>query len=1126
MSAGLRESEAKSSLRTETGSELAEAIRSLQVAVEASNAQIRRLADAVETLLEGRVLPPAAAPARLIVADAARLHPAASTQRSINWVTGPKENLNWAYGNNAKRIADKLAGYEHVISSEGRADIAVYFDALIAERCAVRADKSVLRLGGPRPLQRLFGDDTAALGTFLGRFDAVVALSAELYLKASRLHPNVRFIPNALDLEWWTPIERDSSRPFTVGFAASMQSKAEIESKGYALAQEAVARSKVSLQVTTKGNRQIPHERMRTDFYSEIDVLLHPVAAGREGTSNVIMEALASGVPVITTPHAGFHGEFLLDRRTALIRDRDVEQLSEAIRLLRSDAGLRGRLRHEGRSFAERQHDINRAAQQYLEMFDALSIENDEGKRRRKVAFVPFWEPVSNFGSSRLRAQYPCSFLSKTGLFEVQLGYADDADVVVIVQMCSDTILGKLRENHHQFVIYDVCDKYYEKPRLFRHLQPPVDSSLRFRELSERADLILVPSKELKIEVASRLDGKAVKYVPEPVDYAAESRQALRQHRRVALWFGNPDRGNFESVRPLLERLRDQHGFEPCIVSRKSFFKAYPAFAPHVVEWSEAAMKEAFSVATLCVLAYDQDEQAKSANRFISAVMHGLPTIVWGSPACREILEGTGQHFAILTDPRSLDRAVEKLSHDDARRSFVERVQSHLTREHGEASITNCYVELLQRHTFSPAAFPPGARRRVGFVTHNLALGEGAPLSLFELVKGLRQRGVEPYVFSPVGGPLLDQYRAAGVLVEVFDEAARNGVKVLNHDMAAVRSAFTEFLRRHDIEALVCNTVKSSPYADFGRIEGIRSILIVRESYAADERFSFFQGEANFASIKGLTESNHVVFVAHSSRDAWADLSLAGDVHVIPNGIAAARFAGREKLTKVIAREALSLPVNDVVAVCVGSINQRKGQLQLLQAFARLPKAVRGLARIIFVGAGVGNRVVEFQSAVDGLPNEIRDRVTVVKAVEDVAPYYAAADISLMNSRSEAYPRTIVESLLWGLPVISTPVYGVREQLRQGKEGFLYEHDDMGSWSSHFSLLCLDPERRAHMAKEALRSFWRLTGYDEMLLAYQSLLADVLPRANAPADDSLPHAFAPRVAGHTHELSFGVEPRR
>jgi glycosyltransferase involved in cell wall biosynthesis len=1093
----LRDSKVEAAATDGADAELASAIRDLRASVDASTAQMARLANAIERLLGHPAEP---------VGDAAKLAPRltpvparlASGRASINWVVGPQENLNWAYGNNARRLSERLSNFDHLVSSNQASDIAVYFDALVAERYPAVAQRSVLRIGGPRPLNRLFGEDTAALAAFLAKFEAVIALNAELYLRTAKLHPNVRLIPNALDLTAWRPVTRDPSRPFTAGFAASLKSKAEIEMKGLAIAEAAAAKCGVPLLLTSKGDGQIPHDRMYADFYSKIDVLLHPVAAGREGTSNVIMEALGAGVPVITTLDAGFHGEFLFDRRTALIRRRDVDEFADAIRQIQRDAQLRNRLNREGRRFAEEHHSIERIARQYAQVFEQLGKATDARPKRRKVAFVPFWEPVGNFGSSRLRAQYPASYLSKTGAFEVQLGYSSDADIVIVVQMCSDELMNQLSANREQFVIYDVCDKYYEKPRLFRHLEPAVDSLTRFHELSARADLVLVPSQELKVEVASRLLEKPVKYMPEPVDYETPARPARRSAEREVLWFGNPDRGNFECVRWMLQRLRDTHGFKLRLVSRKSFFRAHPDFQGCVVDWSQPAMAQAFASASLCVLGYHDDEQAKSANRFITSIMHGIPTLVSGSPACREILEAAGHHFALVSDERSLDRALAKLDNEEFRSSFVDRVQRHIARVHGEAAISEQYVDLLDKHTFQAATFS-GEARRVAFVSHNLALGEGAPMSLLELSKGLRRRGIQPFVFSPVGGPLAEQYRNAGIPIEIFDERAHNGVKTINNSYASVRDAFVSFLRKNGIETLVCNTVKSSPYMAFAHDEGLAGLIIVRESYAAPERFSHFEGEARLASIKGLTRAEQVVFVANTSRQTWEDLPLQGEVHVIPNGIAMERFDAGGRLDKQRARLELGMPADDVVALCVGSVNLRKGQLQLLRAFQELPERVRSMSRIVFLGAGQSNYVSEFLAQVERLPSELRARVQVVPAVSNVAPYYAAADLFLMNSRSEAYPRSIVESLLWGVPVLSTPVFGVREQIRQGLEGFLYEHDDMATWRSHFSALALDAALRSRMSQEAQRSFWRLTGYPEMLLSYQALLARVLPRRQASA---------------------------
>lgn len=1018
-------------------------------------------------------------------------------RKTINWVIGPADNIAWAYGNNAKRLAGKLKNFNHVIAGKDPADIAVYFDAIVAERFGVKAKKSILRLGGPRPLDRLYGDDVEKMRAGLAKFDAIIALSAELYLRASRVHSKVYLVPNALNLSDWKPLPRRTGSHFTVGFAASLKSSAEAEVKGEAIARGAVARVGANLLTASKGNAQIPHENMRKDFYSKIDVLIHPVLPGREGTSNVIMEALACGIPVITTTGAGYHGEFLVDQRNALICERDEEVFAEAIAALQRDERLRRRLSVEGRQFADRHHNLVTAAQAYDAIATAIVAKKPAaGADSIKVAFAPFWEPMESFGSSRLRAFYPSQYLIDAGQFEVVRGYAPDAQVAIVTQMCSDQVYDQLVANTDQFVVYDVCDKYYENPRLFRHLDPPVDSLGRFNQLIDRADLIIVPTRELKAEIGSRYPHKPVKYIPEPVDYNANARDLRPYDNKVVLWFGNPDRGNWESARPILQRLRDVHGFTPLIVSRKSFFRAHPDFEPYVRDWSVEAMNQAFDEASICVVGYSDEEQAKSPNRLVTAIMHGLPTLVTDSPSAREIFQETGHEFALLRNDKSLDRAIARFESEDFRKLFVKRVQRYMTARYGVAAITKAYTDLLDYQTFTKKRFPE-TPRRIAFVSHNLALGEGAPWSLLELASGLKQKGVEPFVYSAGSGPLLQEYIKAGIEVKIFDTGARHIQKVANNRFGPLQSSFLEFLRDNSIEAIVANTVKSSPFVQIAASVGIPGAIIVRESYGPAERFDHFQGEAKLASLRGLTEAPEIVFVAETSYETWADHPFRGHISVIPNGISPRRFADYDGLGKVEARRALNLPEDDIIALCVGTINLRKGQAELAATFAALPEEVRSRARIVFLGAVQNSHLDDFHAFLDTLPADVRERLTVAEATSEVGPYYAAADFFLMNSSSEAYPRSVVEGLYFGLPILSTAVFGVKEQVRHGDSGFLYEFNDMENWSKHFTALIEDGVLRERMSQQARRAFWKLEGYNEMLHSYKCVIDHLLREKEA-----------------------------
>jgi glycosyltransferase involved in cell wall biosynthesis len=109
---------------------------------------------------------------------------------------------------------------------------------------------------------------------------------------------------------------------------------------------------------------------MIDEFYGRIDVLIHPSIA--EGSSNVIMEALALGIPVITTDEAGYHGERLTDGMNALIRPRNVEAIAGAASLLKDDERLRRQIGSGARLFALKHHEIRKVAKKYKRIIRAV----------------------------------------------------------------------------------------------------------------------------------------------------------------------------------------------------------------------------------------------------------------------------------------------------------------------------------------------------------------------------------------------------------------------------------------------------------------------------------------------------------------------------------------------------------------------------------------------------------------------------------------------------------------------------------------------------------------------------------------------------------------------------------
>jgi colanic acid/amylovoran biosynthesis glycosyltransferase len=106
--------------------------------------------------------------------------------------------------------------------------------------------------------------------------------------------------------------------------------------------------------------RFIPHiEYLSSDFiniYRESDIFIHPSITGKnnesEGIPGVIIEAMASGLPVISTNHAGIPSIIEHDKTGWLVDEWDVDSLCEAMESLILNPSKRKSLGQEGQKFA------------------------------------------------------------------------------------------------------------------------------------------------------------------------------------------------------------------------------------------------------------------------------------------------------------------------------------------------------------------------------------------------------------------------------------------------------------------------------------------------------------------------------------------------------------------------------------------------------------------------------------------------------------------------------------------------------------------------------------------------------------------------------------------------------
>ena len=287
----------------------------------------------------------------------------------INWITGGKVSENWAYGNNCRNLIKNLPEFQHEIDCQiDDNDFIVYFDPLLfyKKNKLFKKSKHVVRFGGIRPFKILTEKFKIFPYELIKTANHCVPVNTFLSTFAKDTY-NCTIIPNGIDLDLFHVTEMP--KVFTIGFSGNIQTKEQIDWKGYKFVQEAARLLKTELLVAKRSNQEILHKDMCEMFYSKISCLVLPTRG--EGCSNTIGEALACGVPVIMTHNNCYHSE-LSNQNEVIYCLRRNDDIIYWIKMLKDDKGLQKALVESGRRFVESKQDIKKVAEKWLQMFKSL----------------------------------------------------------------------------------------------------------------------------------------------------------------------------------------------------------------------------------------------------------------------------------------------------------------------------------------------------------------------------------------------------------------------------------------------------------------------------------------------------------------------------------------------------------------------------------------------------------------------------------------------------------------------------------------------------------------------------------------------------------------------------------
>ena len=395
--------------------------------------------------------------------------------------------------------------------------------------------------------------------------------------------------------------------------------------------------------------------------------------------------------------------------------------------------------------------------------------------------------------------------------------------------------------------------------------------------------------------------------------------------------------------------------------------------------------------------------------------------------------------------------------------------------------------------TVAPYSGPSGLHIPIKLLvfSHNLAY-EGASISLKELVCGLAHRqSISSEIVAFEDGPLRNDYESYGISVRVVHGILHKISTLTRLSMEVERLAL--LIKASKAELVFVNTLLNFPAILAAEHAGIPSIWNPRESETWDSYFRFLPDQVAQRAIAAIGLPRKVVFVARATSAIWSDFDVQGSFEVIHNGINLNRFPSRnDAAERVRCRNVLGLEAGTIAILCVGTLCDRKGQMDLVAAFESLPEAIAKRVHILLVGDDRGRYADAVKDRCHSLLPNAGSGIRFFPPTETIACFYTAADLFVLSSKVESFPRVILEAMAFGLPIITTPVFGVLEQVVEGENALFYPPGDSRLLATQIEKLVSDEALRLRMSKSSLQRISQMTTFDEMVDAYADICREAV----------------------------------
>lgn len=245
-------------------------------------------------------------------------------------------------------------------------------------------------------------------------------------------------------------------------------------------------------------------------------------------------------------------------------------------------------------------------------------------------------------------------------------------------------------------------------------------------------------------------------------------------------------------------------------------------------------------------------------------------------------------------------------------------------------------------------------------------------------------------------------------------------------------------------------------FPDVGYISTLTTFLFARVPIVASERvaprFAPISLPWRLLRLMVMWRANAVVVVASDIRKDLRNIK-GQKIEVIPGPIRKIDHRPHERETPDGRRRFL----------CIGRLVDQKGFDLVIQAFASLSMACPEWDLWI---VGIGPRQGDLEEAARQCG--VLERTSFLPPVHRVEQYLSEADVFVLPSRFEGYPRVLAEAMMAGLPCIASDCPGgSTEMIQHSENGLIFSNESISELTDAMVLLAQNPDIRRKLAANA-----------------------------------------------------------